>query len=153
MVELCEGGSGESASTAAAVAAAEPQAGAGSNTSPTGFPQGSASTAGGASTVPRSGPITISSYISAAPTSEQAVAEAEEAGASASKTDDLRVGAHPHSEGRLDWKRCLEVLKEAHLAGVEVQPGLMVLLLSRVPAGNTRKVGGVQTARCVGRRF
>ncbi|CAN0206011.1 unnamed protein product, partial [Ectocarpus sp. 12 AP-2014] len=41
---------------------------------------------------------------------------------------------------RLDWRRALEVMKEAHLAGVEVRPDLMALVLSKVPVGNSRKI-------------
>ena len=50
--------------------------------------------------------------------------------------------------GRLDWRRGLEILKEAHNAGVVVHPDLMVIVLSKAPMGNSRKVN-YQPA-CVG---
>ncbi|CAN0479337.1 unnamed protein product, partial [Ectocarpus sp. 8 AP-2014] len=46
----------------------------------------------------------------------------------------------PLPDCRLDWRRALEVMKEAHLAGVEIRPDLMVLVLSKVPVGNSRKI-------------
>ncbi|CAN0002286.1 unnamed protein product [Ectocarpus sp. 4 AP-2014] len=46
----------------------------------------------------------------------------------------------PLPDCRLDWRRALEVMKEAHLAGVEVRPDLMALVLSKVPVGNSRKI-------------
>lgn len=41
---------------------------------------------------------------------------------------------------QLDWKRSLQVLREAKLAGVQLTTELMVLLLCNVPSGNSRKV-------------
>ncbi|CAM9360389.1 unnamed protein product [Scytosiphon promiscuus] len=155
MIELCDGGSRETASAAASAALAE-AAGVGSGarnglrTAPSGVSQAPASSAGGASAGPRSEPITISPYISQASTSPRAVAAVSAATAKEKATGasvsgdgvggDLGLGVDPHSDGRLDWKRCLAVLKEAYLTGVELQPSLMVHLLSRVPAGNSRKI-------------
>ena len=50
----------------------------------------------------------------------------------------MAVGAE--GGGRLDWRRGLEILKEAHNAGVVVHPDLMMIVLSKAPMGNSRKV-------------
>lgn len=44
------------------------------------------------------------------------------------------------ASGLLDWKRGLEVLREAKVAGVQLTPELLELLLSKVQPGNSRKV-------------
>lgn len=155
LVELCDGGSSGDRGSAAS-AAVRPATGLESSIFPSASPPGSASSAGGASTVPRSAPITISSYIStssqAAATPAAATAAAGDSASEDGLGGEFGGGADPHSDGgRLDWRRCLEILKEAHLAGVEIRPDLMVLVLSRVPPGNTRKVGGPM--RFLGRFF
>lgn len=44
------------------------------------------------------------------------------------------------SGGHLSWTRGLDILRESKLAGVRLTPELLVLLLSKVPPGNSRKV-------------
>lgn len=50
------------------------------------------------------------------------------------------ISARAKGGGQLDWKRGLEILKEAHNAGVVVTSDLMVMVLSKAPMGNSRKV-------------
>ncbi|CBJ30481.1 expressed unknown protein [Ectocarpus siliculosus] len=83
----------------------------------------SASAAAAAAALPRSSSMSAPSSIS------QARVSAAGAGAE-----------FPLPDCRLDWRRALEVIKEAHLAGVEVRPDLMALVLSKVPVGNSRKI-------------
>ncbi|CAN0243461.1 unnamed protein product, partial [Laminaria digitata] len=61
------------------------------------------------------------------------------------------VGACKRGDGDrrrwLDWRKGLEVLREAKLAGVEISPALLLLLLSRVPPGNSRKISHLVSSK------
>lgn len=43
---------------------------------------------------------------------------------------------------RVNWRQGLDVLREAKSVGVKLSPEVMVVLLSRIPPGNSRKVIG-----------
>ncbi|CAM9591430.1 unnamed protein product [Pylaiella littoralis] len=93
------------------------------------------------------------SEFSSESTSTAAAAAAAAAAASAANIAGAGVGVSvgvgvdkPHDE-QLNWRRTLEILKEARLAGVEIHPDLMVLVLSKAPVGNSRKVSHLVSAQ------
>lgn len=44
--------------------------------------------------------------------------------------------------GYVSWRQGLDILREAKSVGVKLSPEVMVVLLSRIPPGNSRKVIG-----------